>query len=310
MLGAARHEGSRVRTPTPVRPPAAAVQARPLELPWEEGPLLDLTRSPDPGPSPDAGSPPDPGPVAWFDGPLASLDLETTGRDPQTDRILAIALFRQEPGDAPVGIVDTLVDPGAEVVIPEGAAAVHGITRERLTAEAAPELATTLRDVHAALTTMAADGVPVVIYNATFDWPFLAAELGRLDPPLQLPDAALIDPLVLDRHVDRFRRGKRTLTAAAEVYDIQLDDAHEAAADALAALGVARELGRRYPDLAALTPDDLQAVQVRAHAVWRDSFNDYLRRIDADRTPVTGTWPGLRSAASTSPAEDRACASN
>lgn len=268
--------------------------ARPVELPWEEGPLLRSAppAQPDPAAAPDTVPTAAPGPTAWCDAPLASLDLETTGRDPATDRILAIALFRQEDGGTPTPIVDTLVDPGPEVAIPEEAAAVHGITRERLIAEEAPHLPAVLRDVHAALCDLAAEGIAVVIYNAPFDWPFLAAELARLDPPLHLPDCALVDPLVLDRHVDRYRRGKRTLEAAAEHYGVVLDDAHEAAADALASLGIARAIGRSHPDIGALSPRELHAVQVQAHGVWKDSFNAYLRRIDADRDPVTGTWPG------------------
>jgi DNA polymerase III subunit epsilon len=275
-------------------PPLTADNARPVELPWEEGPLLDrgpaTSASPQTPSEPQSPSQPD-ATAAWHDAPLASLDLETTGRDPASDRILAIALFRQDPGQSPTPIVDTLVDPGAEVAIPDEAAAVHGITRERLTAEDAPPLDVVLLEVHAALCDLAADGIAVVIYNAPFDWPFLAAELARLDPPLQLPDCALVDPLVLDRHVDRYRKGKRTLEAAAEHYGVVLDDAHEAAADALASLGVARAIGRTYPDIGGLSPQELHEVQVQAHGVWKDSFNAYLRRIGADREPVTGSWP-------------------
>jgi DNA polymerase-3 subunit epsilon len=239
------------------------------------------------------GAPAQPEARSWHAGPLASLDLETTGRDPRGDRILAIALFRQEPDGSPVPIVDTLVDPGADVVIPDGAAAVHGITRERLVAEQAPPLTEVLVQVHAALMRLATENTAIVIYNAPFDWPFLEAELARLDPALELPDCALVDPLVLDRHVDKWRKGKRTLEAAAGVYGVTLDDAHEAAADALASLGVARAIGRTYLDIGAMCADDLHALQVTAHGAWRDDFNAYLRRIGADRDPVTGDWPGL-----------------
>jgi len=273
-------------TTTRPRPDAAGTPdtARLVELPWEEGPLL---RSAPPAErAPVAAAP-------WCDAPLASLDLETTGRDPASDRILAIALFRQDDdGPTPTPIVDTLVDPGPDVEIPEEAAAVHGITRERLITEEAPPLGSVLLDVHAALCDLAEEGVAVVIYNAPFDWPFLAAELARLDPPRELPDSALVDPLVLDRHVDRYRKGKRTLEAAAEHYGVALDDAHEAAADALASLGVARAIGRTYPDIGGRSAHELHGIQVQAHGVWKDSFNAYLRRIGADRQPVTGTWPG------------------
>jgi len=266
-----------------------------LELPWEEGSVLGGSgaastvvpeRLPEPAPQPRRG---------WSDAPLASLDLETTGRDPSSDRILAIALYRQEPDAEPTPVVDTLVDPGADVVIPEAAAAVHGITRERLIAEQAPPLTQVLIEVHEALTELAAAAIGVVIYNAPFDWPFLAAELARLEPPRELPSCQLIDPLVLDRHTDRYRKGKRTLEAACEVYDVDLGRAHEAGADALASLGVARAIGRRYPDVGELPLDELGSVQVEAHRTWRDGFNAYLRRIDADRDPVVGGWPGVEA---------------
>lgn len=231
-------------------------------------------------------------PTHWPDAPLAAFDLETTGVDPATARIVEVALHLDVPGEPVSRLVDTLVDPGAEVEIPPGAAAVHGITRERLDAEGAPPAPEVLRQVHRALTDLADRGVAVVIFNASYDWPLLAAELARLDPPLALPGCALIDPLVLDRHVDRYRKGKRTLEAACQVYDIVLDGAHQAGADAVASVAVARAIGHRYPAIAACTPAELQPLQTEAFRVWRDSFNDYLRRQGADRPPVTGEWPG------------------
>ena len=237
--------------------------------------------------------PPEPAP-GWTEGPFAALDLETTGVDPATARIVELALIVDEGDGVVTDLYAGLVDPGPEVEIPPGAAAVHGITRERLTAEAAPPVGEVLPAVHAHLRSIAEAGWPVVIYNATYDWPLLAAELGRLQPPLELPDCVLLDPLVLDRHVDRYRKGKRTLETACQVYGALLEDAHSARADAVACSAVARRLVATYPDQLALpTVAELTALQVRAHGVWRDSFNAYLQRIGADRPPVRETWPGL-----------------
>lgn len=230
--------------------------------------------------------------IPWPDGPLASLDLETTGRDPASDRVLELALLLERPGHPVEPLVDTLVDPGPDVDISPDASAVHGITRERLIAEAAPPATQVLHEVHDTLTRLATDGIGLVIFNATFDWPLLGADLARLDPPLALPPCRLIDPLVLDRHVDRYRKGKRTLEAACAHYQVVLDDAHRAGADALASLGVARAVGRVSAPVAALDLDALHDLQVGAYATWRDSFNEYLRRIAADRPPVSGDWPG------------------
>ena len=234
------------------------------------------------------------GAPAWYDGPFAAFDLETTGIDPATARIVELALIVDDGDGRPRDLYAGLVDPGPEVEIPPGAAAVHGITRERLEAEAAPPAAEVLPEVQVHLAAIADRGWPVVIYNATYDWPLLAAELARLDPPLPLPDCHLIDPLVLDRSVDRYRKGKRTLETACQVYGVTLEDAHSARADAVASLRVARELIARFPEQ--LRSEDLgalQRLQVEAHGVWRDSFNAYLQRIGADRDPVTGSWPGL-----------------
>jgi DNA polymerase-3 subunit epsilon len=229
----------------------------------------------------------------WTTGPFAVLDLETTGVDPTTARIVELALLVDDGAGGVRDLYAGLVDPGPEVEIPPGAAAVHGITRERLDAEQAPPAAEVLPAVHVHLHTILAEGWPLVIYNATYDWPLLAAELRRLTPPLELPELVLLDPLVLDRHVDRFRKGKRTLETACQVYGIPLADAHHARADAIASAAVARALVQRYPELAAHDLADLTELQVRAHATWRDGFNAYLKRIGADRPPVRESWPGL-----------------
>lgn len=267
-----------------------------LELPWEEGSLVGrgAGRVDEPLAEGVSGAPP---PTGWHARPLASLDLETTGRDPHHDRIVGIALYLQQAGAPPRAVVNTLTDPGPDVLIPDEAAAVHGITRERLTKTGAPPLAQVLGTVHQILVERVASGAGLVIYNAPFDWPFLAAELARLSPPRWLPDCRLVDPLVLDRHVDPYRRGKRTLQAACEEYGVTLEQAHDAGADALAALEVARAIGDRYPTVAALSLRELVDLQIQAHTRWRKDFNAYLQRIGADRDPVVTTWPGSRPAA-------------
>jgi DNA polymerase III subunit epsilon len=228
---------------------------------------------------------------SWCEGPLASFDLETTGVDPSRARILEVALHLDVPGREVERLVDTLVDPGPEVVIPAAATAVHGITRERLVADDAPDTATVVRRLRRALAGLAADGVPVVIYNACYDWPLLAAELRRVGPAPTLPSCHLIDPLVLDRHCDRYRQGKRTLTAACAVYGVTLDAAHRAGADCAASVAVARAIGRRYPEVGSLSPAALQTLQVAAHETWRTSFNTFLAETGADRPALRGGWP-------------------
>ncbi|HHC07937.1 MAG TPA: 3'-5' exonuclease [Actinobacteria bacterium] len=227
--------------------------------------------------------------MTWHDHPLAVLDLEATGVDPDTARIVEVGLFRVDPDGATEPVVHRLVDPG--VPLPAVVTELTGITPADLAAEGA-EPAGVLAATCEALHGFAADGTPIVVYNATYDWPLLGNELVRhgLPPLPDLPPAILIDPLVLDRYVDRYRRGKRTLASVAAHYGVSLGGAHRVAADAQATVTLARRLAEHYPELQIDGPE-LVALQRQAHETWKTSFNDYLARIRADRPPVTETWP-------------------
>ena len=77
----------------------------------------------------------------------------------------------------------------------------------------------------------------------------------------------MLDPRVLDKHLDRYRKGRRTLTDLCAHYGVTLEGAHDAAADALAALDVVRALGRRFATrLERLSPAELHTLQAAWHA--------------------------------------------
>jgi DNA polymerase-3 subunit epsilon len=100
----------------------------------------------------------------------------------------------------------------------------------------------------------------------------------------------VIDPLVLDKHLDTYRRGSRTLAAACAHYGVTLDGAHEASADALGAMRVAWKIAMRYPAIAAMPPGELHELQVKAKAAQSASFQAYLRRRGSGEV-VDGSWP-------------------
>ncbi len=227
--------------------------------------------------------------MPWHDRPLAVLDLEATGADPDTARIVEVGLFRVDADGTSEAVVHQLVDPG--VPLPKAVTDLTGITPADLAA-AGGEPAAVLAATGDAIRHLAAEGTPIVVYNATYDWPLLTNELARHDLPAlpDVPPAVLIDPLVLDRYVDRYRPGKRTLTAVASHYGVSFDDVHRADVDAAATVALARRLAERYPEVR-LDGPDLVAFQQRAHEQWKASFNDYLRRIRAARPPATEVWP-------------------
>ncbi|MBN9612463.1 MAG: 3'-5' exonuclease, partial [Actinobacteria bacterium] len=168
---------------------------------------------------------------------LAVFDTETTGVDPAQARVVSatIALLG---GDGQVSErYDWLVDPGVE--IPEGAARVHGITTEVARASGV-DAAVGVGQIIAQLFDMIERGYPVVVYNAPYDLTLLHAEAARHGitwPGLPSP---VLDPLILDKQMDRFRKGKRTLEVVAQHYGVSLGTAHDAGEDAIAAGRVAQ----------------------------------------------------------------------
>jgi DNA polymerase-3 subunit epsilon len=63
----------------------------------------------------------------WYEGPLLTLDTETTGVDVFTDRIVTCNITYDIPGQEPY-VANWMISPGVEIA--EGASAVHGITNE------------------------------------------------------------------------------------------------------------------------------------------------------------------------------------
>jgi len=228
-----------------------------------------------------------PGAGHWSDR-LAVFDLETTGVDVTTSRIVTAHIGVIGADGEQLESWSWLADPGVE--IPAGATAVHGITTERARAEGRParEVVSEIVD---ALRALLARPLPLVVYNAAYDLSLLEHEARRHGvEPLASP-APVVDPLVIDKAVDRYRRGKRTLEAAAAHYGVVLTGAHDAAADAIAAGRVAQALARKHLDA---LPEDLAALhgaQVSWHDQQCDSFEDYMRRERDHRFTADRGWP-------------------
>lgn len=233
----------------------------------------------DPLPLADAVAP------GWHELPRAAFDLETTGRDPHTARIVTASVVIVNGRGELLQHHEWMVDPGVE--IPAEATAVHGISTERaraegrLSAEAVAEVSALLTDLFVTM--------PVMAFNAPYDFTVLEAE-ARRHGAASLEPSTVIDPLVLDRAVDRYRRGKRTLTAMSEFYGVSLVDAHTSAADALATIGVADAIARKYPAQIQLDPLQLHAAQAQWHRTWAEDFQDFLRRKDPAAV-IDAAWP-------------------
>jgi len=223
--------------------------------------------------------------VNWHEQIRAGFDLETTGRDPSKALIVTATIVMVDGEGTARSSAEWLLDPG--VPIPEEAAEVHGVTTARAQAEGMPaaqgitEILETLRDLFRA-------GIPVIAFNGVYDFTVMDREARRhgLTP---LDPKPVLDPFVLDRQMDRFRKGKRTLSVVSEHYGVTLENAHTSAADALAGVHVADALARTY-DRLRIDPAELHERQVTWKAEQAASFEEYLRRKDPQAT-VSRAWP-------------------
>ncbi len=181
----------------------------------------------------------------WRDLEIALLDVETTGRDASTDRVVELGIAVGKAGEI-VARYNWLINPG--VPIPDGARAVHGISDEDV--KDAPSFASVAHEIAKAL-----EGRVPGAYNAGFDKGFVTAEFARLGQPALSSavvalrrDVEWIDPLVWAREIQKSERS-RTLGDVAERLGISLEKAHRASEDAEAALRVLWALaeGDRVP---------------------------------------------------------------
>ena len=220
---------------------------------------------------------------------LGVFDLETTGVDVDTSRIVSACIAVLDEDGGVVSRWNWLADPGID--IPEGASAVHGITTESAREHGRPAQLV-IAEIVQTLRVLFDSGIPVTVYNAPYDLSLLDRECRRhgLEPLGKL--SPVIDPLVIDKAVDRYRKGKRTLEVTSTVYEVPLDDAHDAGADAIAAGRVALALLRRYPDELDISLDDLHGRQEVWHAEQAASFQEYLRSKRGDDSYVADpSWP-------------------
>ncbi|PWV52729.1 MULTISPECIES: exonuclease domain-containing protein [Nocardiopsis] len=226
----------------------------------------------------------------WHTRPMAAFDVETTGLDVEGDRIVTAALWRIDPTRRTKDVTTWLADPGIE--IPQEATEIHGVTTEHARAQGRPA-AEVVNEIAAALEEVVSDGVPVVVYNAPYDLTLLDRELAlhRPDRPLTA-QPLVVDPLVLDKQVDTFRRGSRKLVDVCAHYEVPLaqEEAHGAAADALAAARLAWRIAATHPEIAAYSAEELHAAQVKWKGEQSASFQEYLRRRNPEAV-VDGSWP-------------------
>ncbi|MEZ5966483.1 MAG: 3'-5' exonuclease [Planctomycetota bacterium] len=179
---------------------------------------------------------------------LVFFDLETTGLDLETDRIVEIGLVRVEPDGSRCSVVER-VDPGID--IPDQSSRIHGIRTEDVRGlfgkprlgKVAPRLLEFIGDADLA-------GFNTI----NFDLPMWLRECERHDIAFQTEGRHQVDAKIVfnakETSWDRFLMGPRTLKAAVRHFcGRDLEGAHSAGADADATVDVLLAQLARYSDL-------------------------------------------------------------
>lgn len=168
--------------------------------------------------------------------PVVIFDLETTGINITTDRIIEIALIKILPSGEQIR-KRKLLNP--QMPVPPAASAVHGITDEML--KDAPTFKAVANELKQFI-----DGCDLGGYNSNrFDIPLLVEEFLRAGIDFSMKGRKMIDVQRIFHLMEQ-----RTLSAAYKFYcDKILEDAHSAEADALATWEILCAQVKRYPNI-------------------------------------------------------------
>ncbi len=227
----------------------------------------------------------------WATGEVLGFDFETTGVDRFHDVPVSFALVNLVGGVLVSSSVG-LVDPGRE--IPAGATEVHGITTERCRDEGMA-LVDAIELISDAVISAGRRGVPLVGMKLDYDLTILDTQL-RQHCGVGLHERGwrgpVLDAVVLDRHHDRYRKGSRTLGALCAHYGVCIENAHDAAADAIASAQVILTLAACFEELGATDLFALHAAQIDWHREWAEDYDDW--RIKGGLSPIDRRdyiWP-------------------
>jgi DNA polymerase-3 subunit epsilon len=102
----------------------------------------------------------------------------------------------------------------------------------------------------------------------------------------------VLDAVVLDRHFDRYRKGSRTLGSLCTLYGVDIGNAHDASADAIASIKVLLALAAQYKELRDSELHELHVAQVGWHREWAEGYDQW--RATKGMSPIDPrdhVWP-------------------
>ncbi|MDA8276949.1 MAG: exonuclease domain-containing protein [Actinomycetota bacterium] len=218
------------------------------------------------------------------------FDLETTGVDVTSDLPVSYSILTYI-GNNLANQLYSLVWPG--VNIPAEASAIHGISSEDA-ARVGSDLHDSLYQIVLSLLRASRDGWYVVGMNVAFDLSMVnfaaKAILGEslVDYGFTAP---VIDTLVLDRHLEPYRKGRRNLDALCVRYGVASGGFHNALEDTKMTFGVLVSMLEQFPKaIELLDPTTCTTNMEMLHQKWLSGYNEYLVRGGKEAIAFNG-WP-------------------
>ena len=168
--------------------------------------------------------------------PLAFFDLETTGTNVATDRIVEICILKVNP-DASKETITMRINP--EIPIPIETSEIHGIYD--IDIADAPVFSAVAQKIKDFI-----GDADLAGYNSNkFDVPLLVEEFLRTDVHFDMESRKFVDVQNIFH-----KKEQRTLVAAYQFYcSKELDNAHSAEADTIATYEILEAQLDRYPDI-------------------------------------------------------------
>jgi len=190
--------------------------------------------------------------------PLAFIDLETTGTNIGTDKIVEIAIVKIMP-DGTRLVKRKLINP--QMPIPAGSSDIHGITDDMV--KDAPTFKQVANEIKQFVENCDLGG-----YNSNrFDVPMLIEEFIRAGMEFSTDGRKMIDVQKIFHQMEQ-----RTLSAAYKFYcGKNLEDAHSAEADAAATAEILEAQVERYPNIGT-------TVETIVKFTGEDEIVDFARR--------------------------------
>lgn len=199
--------------------------------------------------------------------PLAFFDLETTGTNVATDRIVEICILKVNP-DASKETISMRINP--EIPIPIETSEIHGIYD--IDIADAPVFSAVAQKIKDFI-----GDADLAGYNSNkFDVPLLVEEFLRTDVQFDMESRKFVDVQNIFH-----KKEQRTLVAAYQFYcSKELDNAHSAEADTIATYEILEAQLDRYPDI------EGEVDFLMDYSTMGPKTADFARRIGIDENGV------------------------